>query len=539
MHRRGFPAPPHIRVRPTADLPPCGGGDQPVLTPRARSPASHPSSERDRTSAFEILEQEEARPSTDRRSEMSLPAVLLPAVSAPSDGVRGGSGDGDVSASASAASNGPSALVSPEDYKLVGLLVRGRPTPPSPASWCPLLTRPRQRREDVIHCNDRASLLTPSREGVDVWQAGTLLITNFRLVFLAFNVRGRARPYAPLSPAPLRLIRVAGVTIAAQTLTTQHRDYALRPMRSDARAVPLALPLLHVADVTYPSQGDTGDTRVSIRAKTFRNVQISFDASPQWVCRRRAHTARPPPPSPLRALTRVLAPLCAVSGPQVAGFALLLRGLVFPSRVPQQTFALVHGTSQSVERAPQSSTEGTSDGAAEGAAEGASDCAAEGVGEAAAEGPAADAGGGRTEGTAEGPMAGPAGAAAAEEDEAGTESDSAQPSAAWPTIGTPASGWSIYDTEADLRRVGLVGSGEGRRWRVARNRAFEVCATYPEAVAVPAAMTGAEVNAVAAYRSKVRALSPACPNTRSSWVSLARRAAFPPPCGATPGTERS
>jgi hypothetical protein len=50
----------------------------------------------------------------------------------------------------------------------------------------------------------------------------------------------------------------------------------------------------------------------------------------------------------------------------------------------------------------------------------------------------------------------------------------------------PSDGWDWFDLRADLTRI-MRGSDQ---WRfTALNAAFELCASYPDVIAVPAAMT--------------------------------------------------
>lgn len=65
----------------------------------------------------------------------------------------------------------------------------------------------------------------------------------------------------------------------------------------------------------------------------------------------------------------------------------------------------------------------------------------------------------------------------------------------------PVDGWDWFDLRSDLTRI-MRGSDQ---WRfTALNAAFELCASYPDVIAVPAAMTDAELRRVAQFRSSSR-----------------------------------
>ncbi|KAJ2844239.1 phosphatidylinositol-3-phosphatase ymr1, partial [Coemansia erecta] len=68
-------------------------------------------------------------------------------------------------------------------------------------------------------------------------------------------------------------------------------------------------------------------------------------------------------------------------------------------------------------------------------------------------------------------------------------------------------GWSVYDAQRELARMG-VGCSDGSRgrfWRVTMaNHAYALCATYPAVLAVPARISDTTLTYAAAYRSKRR-----------------------------------
>ena len=92
----------------------------------------------------------------------------------------------------------------------------------------------------------------------------------------------------------------------------------------------------------------------------------------------------------------------------------------------------------------------------------------------------------------------------------------------------PQEGWRVYEPLAELRRLGVVdsgalsgggggsgggsesgGGGGGRRgsgpWRVSvANAAWELCSSYPAVLAVPAAVSDADLAAAAAFRARAR-----------------------------------
>ena len=69
------------------------------------------------------------------------------------------------------------------------------------------------------------------------------------------------------------------------------------------------------------------------------------------------------------------------------------------------------------------------------------------------------------------------------------------------TKASAAEGWSLYNTRAELHRIGVPGDG----WRVSStNESYQFCATYPAYFAVPSAVTDQQLDAVASFRSRNR-----------------------------------
>ncbi|KAJ2828366.1 phosphatidylinositol-3-phosphatase ymr1 [Coemansia erecta] len=65
---------------------------------------------------------------------------------------------------------------------------------------------------------------------------------------------------------------------------------------------------------------------------------------------------------------------------------------------------------------------------------------------------------------------------------------------------------TIYDAHTEFRRMGVgLKGGVGQHWRVSEiNRGFQLCATYPPVVAVPARISDTTLTYAARYRSKAR-----------------------------------
>jgi hypothetical protein len=90
----------------------------------------------------------------------------------------------------------------------------------------------------------------------------------------------------------------------------------------------------------------------------------------------------------------------------------------------------------------------------------------------------------------------------------------------------PDGAWSIFDAEAELRRLGVTGAAPsggrgGSRWRLTRvNSSFLFCPTYPRVFAVPACISDRELLVARHFRSKARvpALSWRHPGTGVSIV---------------------
>ncbi|KAJ2243941.1 phosphatidylinositol-3-phosphatase ymr1, partial [Coemansia sp. RSA 475] len=63
-----------------------------------------------------------------------------------------------------------------------------------------------------------------------------------------------------------------------------------------------------------------------------------------------------------------------------------------------------------------------------------------------------------------------------------------------------------YDAHAEFRRMGVgVAGGVGQHWRVSEiNREFQLCATYPPVLAIPARISDTTLTYAARYRSKAR-----------------------------------
>jgi len=67
-------------------------------------------------------------------------------------------------------------------------------------------------------------------------------------------------------------------------------------------------------------------------------------------------------------------------------------------------------------------------------------------------------------------------------------------------------GWSVFDSIAELKRMG-IGTGQPNEscWKITRlNEKYDLCDTYPAAVAVPSAATDEDIRHVATFRSRGR-----------------------------------
>ncbi len=64
-------------------------------------------------------------------------------------------------------------------------------------------------------------------------------------------------------------------------------------------------------------------------------------------------------------------------------------------------------------------------------------------------------------------------------------------------------GWSVYDAEAELKRLGV--GKDDVPWRISQcNSEFKLCDTYPQLLGVPLATTDEDLRGVANFRSKYR-----------------------------------
>lgn len=63
-------------------------------------------------------------------------------------------------------------------------------------------------------------------------------------------------------------------------------------------------------------------------------------------------------------------------------------------------------------------------------------------------------------------------------------------------------GWSVYDLEQDMRRIGML--GEESPWVIFDNSRFDYCDSYPPYLLVPRDLSTEEVKACANFRAKSR-----------------------------------